>query len=109
MASGSIGGQSDPAYVSAMTELHPHTTSLFQSPSSGMGGAASDLDSLSVLSAGTSGQHPVVGGARDNTMSLSHVLSGLQEEGTLAEVLQEQPNLAHGKELTSCLISHDVH
>ena len=46
-------------------------------------------------------QHPggVGGGARDNAaaISLSHVLSGLQEEGALADVLQEQPGLAHGE------------
>ena len=101
------GGISDPAFASAMSDLqHPHH--LFQHPppstlpSSSHLPVSSDLDSLSVLSAGTSGavQHPggAGGGARDNSaaISLSHVLSGLQEEGALADVLQEQPSLAHG-------------
>ena len=109
MASGGISAQNDPSYASAITELHPHATSLFQPPSSHstLPSSASGLsvtsdppllDSLSVLSAGTSGESPIVGGgARDNAMTLSHVLSGLQEEGALAEVLQEQPHLADGK------------
>ena len=55
------------------------------------------LNSLSVLSSGLSGGRGSVGGTRDPSVSLSHVLSGLQEEeGALAEVLQHQPNLAHG-------------
>lgn len=103
------GGITDPAFASAMSDLqqshhifqHPPPPSTL--PSSSRLPGTSDLDSLSVLSAGTSGavQHPggVGGGARDNAaaISLSHVLSGLQEEGALAEVLQEQPSLAHGE------------
>lgn len=55
------------------------------------------MDSLTVLNSEPPGGH-AVGGAKDGgVMSLSHVLSGLQGEGDLAEVLQEQPNLSHGE------------
>lgn len=51
------------------------------------------LNTLSILS---SDRHPgPVGGAR--AVSLTHMLSGLQEEGTLAEVLQDQSNLQQGE------------
>lgn len=76
-----------------------HPSSLLQQHSltvSSSGGVPTLLDSLAVLHSGAGGAHSV-GGAREGAaMSLSHVLSGLQEEGDLVHVLQEQPNaLAH--------------
>lgn len=49
-----------------------------------------------------------VGGAsRDNSaMTLSHVLSGLQEEGDLTGVLHQQPNLTHGESIDRCRNVH---
>lgn len=50
------------------------------------------MDSLSVLGSGGSGRHlaAAVGGTRDSTMGLTHVLSGFQEEGNLVQALHEQ-------------------
>lgn len=54
------------------------------------------IDSLAVLNSKT--QNAAVGGAREGaSMSLTQVLSGLQGEGELAEVLQDQPGLTQGE------------
>lgn len=87
----------DTAMATASMATDPHTSSLLSSGHRPLQTTSDPqpaiLESFSVLN---SGSPAVVGVARDNAMSLSHVLSGLQEEG-LAEVLQQQPNLGHGK------------
>lgn len=93
-----------------MTALNTHTNPqvILQSTaasSSSSQGPAPILDSLTVLNTGSNAttrhQSSNNEASRDSSattaaaMSLSHVLSGLQE-GDLTEVLQDHPNLSHG-------------
>ena len=88
----------DQAYVTGEAAMAQIGTLTASSHTSSPAPQATPLiDSLTVLSSESAGGH-VVGGAKDGgVVSLSHVLSGLQGEEDLAEVLQEQPNLSHGE------------
>lgn len=78
-----------PDYLPLVTELgsHTHSTSLLHSAPSESGASATPhLGSLSELG----------GRAGNGTLSLTHVLSGFQEEGSLVQALHEQPHGKHG-------------
>ena len=79
-----------------MAESMSHSSSLLQPSASP---ASSHVDTLSALGGGggESGPGRHVGGARDTTIGLTHVLSGFQEEGNLVQALQEHQT--HGEDI----------